>query len=513
MEIKNVRVNEIHWSIGWNASQEANKRLKDKIGETSKYFAQLKVGNATYNWIVDVIGKWRPLGMAPVTDKYFILEKVEEIRQEVFDKLRDDYNLAEKICQVPNYEEYIFYKDNTYGGFDIVITGWGFHNFKKAGPFKETWPPRPAKHATTIAFTIDGERQPQRAFSVVTPQMQKPDVTDDQGVHVFTEYAGMTITVIDDATQQKFTFTTEDQDSVLEFDITPRAGLTIRATADGEPVSHETVGIDYDGQHYEVELFNGEATLTNLSFKSGLSCVVSLRDEQRVEPLSNNTNTVITFDFNTPPPAIENCSITVSATIDGNPIIGETVAIDYAGRHYDLTLDGEGKAVIDQVECTGDTCYASLHDEKSSITPRTNQENLIAFEFFTPAKEPASATLTVLDAQGQPMKNMPFRLTQGEQTVEGVLDDQGTARFIMDTFAIDQPLQAFLNNKNDDPIEFTLEKGEREYVLQENAPKGGNSLISILVGLLVLAALAALVIFALKPGTEELTKIINKNFF
>ena len=58
-----------------------------------------------------------------------------------------------------------------------------------------------------------------------------------------------------------------------------------------------------------------------------------------------------------------------------------------------------------------------------------------------------------------------------------------------------------------------LEEKEKEYVLQENAPKSGSNLISILVFLLILAALAAAIIFGLKPGTEELTKIINKNFF
>ena len=516
MEIKNVRVNEIHWSIGWNASQEANKRLKDKIGETSKYFAQLKVGNATYNWIVDTIGKWRPMGMAPDSDKALILEKAEEIRQEVFDKLPGDDALATKICQVPNYEEYIFYKDNGDDTIDVVITGWGFHNFKKAGPFIETWPPRPIKHTTTIAFVVDGERQPQRPFSIVTPKMQKPDVTDEQGVRSYKEYAGLNITIIDDATQRQFSFTTEDKDQELEFDVTTKTSVIVRATLDGEPLNDETVGLDYNGQHYDVQLVNGEATLSDLSFKSDSSCKATLRGEERSEPLSGNAATIITFDFNTPPPVIDKCSITVMATLDGNPIAGETVSVDYAGQHYDLTLDEEGKASISDIVCTGDTCYASLRDTEHSITPEKDKENIINFELKDPVKEPVIATISVIDAQGQPMKNAQFRLQQGEQLLEGQLDEQGAAQFVMETFAIDQPLQAHITTEDQrqiDPIEFTLEAEEKEYVLQENAPKSGGSIIGFLVFLLILAALAALVIFALKPGTEELTKIINKNFF
>ena len=441
MEIKNVRVNEIHWSIDWNASQEANKRLKDKIGETSKYFAQLKVGNATYNWMVDTIGKWRPMGMAPDSDKAAVMEKAEQIRQEVFDKLPNDDNLARKICQVPNYEEYIFYKDNGDGTLDVVITGWGFHNFKKAGPFVETWPPRPVMHDTTIAFVIDGVRQPQRTFSVVTPKMQKPDVTDEQGVRTYKEYAGVSITVIDDATKRQFTFTTEEKDQVLEFDITTKTSVIVRATLDGQPLSGESMAIDYDGQHHELPLVNGEAVFSDLSFNSGASCTATLRGEQRIEPLSGSTATTLSFEFTTPP-------------------------------------------------------------EEPKEEPKA---------------EPVIATLSVIDAQGQPMKNAQYRLTQGGQTIEGQLNEQGSVQFTKDNFTLDQPLQAHItpeDGRQIEPIDFTLENNENEYVLQENAPKkGGFNLMNLIVALLILAALAALVIFALKPGTEELTRIINKNFF
>ena len=511
MEIKNVRVNEIHWSIGWNASQEANKRLKDKIGETSKYFAQLKVGNATYNWIVDTVGKWRPMGMAPDSDKSLIMEKADEIRQEVFAKLSSDENLAMKICQVPNYEEYIFYKDNDDGTIDVVITGWGFHNFKKAGPFIETWPPRPVMHNTTIAFIVNGERQPQRPFSVVTPKMQKPDVTDEQGVRIFKEYAGLNITLIDDATQRQFTFTTEDHDTELEFDITPKTSITVRATLDGEPLQEGTVGIDYDGQHYDVQITHGEATVSDLLLKSDASCKATLRGEERIEPVSGDAPNVITFEFITPP-VIDKCNITIIATLNGKPITGETVGVNYAGQHYDLTLNDEGKATISDIVCTGDVCQSSFRDSERSITPEKDKENIICFEL----KEAETATITVLNAQGQPMKNAQFRLQQGGQLFEGRLNEQGTASFILDSFTFDQPLQAYITTEDQrqiDPIEFTLEEKEKEYVLQENAPKSGSNLISILVFLLILAALAAAIIFGLKPGTEELTKIINKNFF
>jgi len=243
MELKRVITSEIHWSIGWNASQQANSRLKEKIGDTSNYFAPLKVGNATYNWVVDSVAQWRPMGVASDSEKVLIMQKAEQVKQEVYAKLGSDESLASKICQVPNYEEYIFYKAGDNGEIDIIITGWGFHNFKKAGPFKDTWPPLPKLYSTTIAFVDEGERQPGRIFSIVTSSMEKPDVTDAQGLRVYKEHPGVTLTVVDDITQRRFTFTTADHDTLLEFDVTEQAGEPVKPETPAEPVKPVVINL------------------------------------------------------------------------------------------------------------------------------------------------------------------------------------------------------------------------------------------------------------------------------
>ena len=368
MEIKRVATSEIHWSIGWNASQQANNRLKDVIGDTSRYFAMLKVGNATYNWVVDTVGQWRPMGMAADSEKPLIMEKAEEIKQEVFAKLPNDDALASKICQVPNYEEYIFYRNAEDGSLDVVITGWGFHNFKKAGPFMDTWPPRPKMFTTSIAFVSKGERQSNRPFSIITPKMKKPDVTDAEGLRSFKEYAGLKLTVIDEQTQRQFDFTTGENDTLLEFDVTEE-----------EPV---------------------------------------IEPEPVVEP--------------------------------------------------------------------------------------------------EPEPQPVITSITVLGAQGLPIREAQYKLSQGETAIEGTLDELGATTFPKDTFAPGKPLSLQLTTADQqqmEPIEFALDEKENEYVLQQNAPKDGNRLLEFIALILLLGALAALLIFAFKPGIEELTKLINKNIF
>lgn len=362
MDIKKVATSEIHWSIGWNASQQANNRLREVLGDTSKYFALLKVGNATYNWVVDTAAQWLPMGMAPDSEKALIMERTEAIKQEVYAKLQADDNLAGKICQVPNYDEYIFYRHTADGAIDVVITGWGFHNFKKAGPFKDTWPPRPQMFQTSIAFVANGVRQPNRPFRILTPHMAKPDTTNEEGLRSFREYPGAALSVIDDATGRRFDFVTTNADTLLEFDVTE----------------------------------------------------VPIVEQPPVQPEQ--------------PPM------------------------------------------------------------------------------------PVIVRLTALDAQGMPLRGAAFSLEQGQRHLGGTLDDQGQTHFERDTFMLQQPLQCLitpLGQQKPQPAQFVLDASETDYVLQLKAPAAGSRLLEVLAALLLLATLAALLVFVFQPGIEALTKWIN----
>ncbi len=532
--------------MNWNASQQANKRIKETLGDTSKYFAMLKVGNATYNWTVDSIGRWTPIGAAPSHVLAEILLKVEDIRQEVYAKLAGDQSLADKICQVPNYEEYIFYKESPGGEPEIAITGWGFHNFKQAGSFDTIkWPPLPAKHTTTITFSIDGRPQPGRAFSIVTPKMRKPYTTDTEGKWMHSDFSGRSFNIIDDLTQRQFTLTTADTDQQLDFDVTESVSLTVKATNDGQPISGETVGIDYAGRHYDLPLTNGQGTLPSIPLVSSDMCQATLRGEKRSIQLSNTTPNEISFDFVTPPPVTtgtgpsttpeteepeepveDKCSLTVVATLDGNPICGETVTVIYSGNHYDMVLQADGKATVNDIVCTGENCYAKLpactekgkaHQEAEADKVLVkDEENIITFELQSEAPPAEMVIVTVNDSNGIPMKDASFVLTQGPERIEGKLDDMGTTTFDRKPFITERPVTLSIitaDNRQIDDINFHLDADENQYVLQENSSQEGNRLLEILAAIVLLGGLALLLIYAFLPGISELTKIINKNIF
>jgi len=448
MKIKEVALNEIYWSIkSWNVEQQANDYLKKKLGDTSRYFAKCNVGHGYYSWDTEVIADWKPKNEASTTEEPLIAQKLGEVSTEVHAKLSAEPDLAEHILEIPN-EAYIFYKITPDGQVDIIITGWGFRNFKKTPPVQIKTPPKKPIHPTTIAFAIDDEKLPNRPFTIKASWTQKPNMatTDAEGNFVIKEEEGVSIEVIDQVTQKSFSFVVTNEKSEHIFDLTERTDLTVMATLDGEPLNGETVSIDYAGKHYEETLVDGKALFSAITLRTGEPLKAVLRDETKETILSADNN-VVHFEFVTPEEPVE------------EPVVEEEPPVEEP-----------------------------------------------------PA--PVTARLTVVDAAGQPIKGAAFSLRQGDMACDGQLDDQGSTLFVVDGFMTSQPLTLTLTTDKGpmEPIEFSLDEGETEYLLQENAPKKESRAGEILLAILMLAALAGIA-WLFREGIWELSKIISKNLF
>ena len=443
MKIKEVALNEIYWSIkSWNVEQQANDYLKKKLGDPSRYFAKCNVGHGYYSWDTEVIADWKPKNEASTAEEPLIAQKLGEVSTEVHAKLSAEPDLAEHILEIPN-EAYIFYKITPDGQVDIIITGWGFRNFKKTPPVQIKTPPKKPIHPTTIAFAIDDEKQPNRPFTIKASWTQKPNMatTDEEGNFVIKEEEGVSIDVVDQETQKSFSFVVTNEKSEQVFDITERTDITVVATLDGEPLNGETVTIDYAGKHYEETLVDGKALFSAVTLRSGEPLNARLREETKEAILSADNN-VLHFELVTPeePPVEE-------PPIEDDPV-------------------------------------------------------------------PVTARLTVVDAASQPIKDAAFTLRQGDMVCDGQLDHQGSTLFVVDGFMVSQPLTLTLTTDKGamDPIEFTLDEGETEYLLQENAPEKKSRAGEVLLAILLLAALAGIA-WLFREGIWELTKIIYKNLF
>ncbi len=520
MKIKEVASNEIHWSIKrWNEGKQANDELRKRLGDTAQHFATCNIGHGYYQWNSNIIGQWLPLNNADTTQREKVTQRVEEIRKEVNAKMLNEPDLAEQLLEVPTID-YYYFRTLPDGTIDVLITGWGYRNFRKDPPFRITTPQKKASLPTTLSFVLDGMKLPNRAFTLKAAWTTNPDqkTTDQNGDFTFQEPIGTTLEVVDVLTGKNFNIRVSEAHSTVILDITDKTSLTVRAMQDGQPIIRETVSIDYNGHQYNLPLNNdGTAVLNDLSLVPGQSCTASLRDQQQTIELAKGAENVVTFQFQSTPPSLDRCSLTVEAYSDGQPINNELASVDYANQHYDLTLNN-GRATIDELLMVGlgSACRVSVRGAQQTITPVKGMPNVVRFDFASTPPAPTMARITVIDAKGQPMRGMKYSLQQGTVDASGTLDAQGSSVFVKNPFVIGAPLTAHLitpEGKELQPIEFTLEPQENEYLLQELAGKKRSPWLEILMFLLLLLILALLLVFIFKPGANTLTNLINQSIF
>ena len=360
MKIKSVALNEIHWTIDqWNQGQQANDRLSQKLGPASSYFAKCNVGANFYSWSVDAPGKWTPLSDAPENDAITARQRWEEVKQEVVSKLAPATDLSDKILTVPN-EEYVFYRiDPASGQAEILITGWGFRNFKKAGPHLWGGAVQPeTAHPVDVSFTVEGVAQPGRPFAIIAPKTRNEYVTDAQGVFRIGEKIepGTVINLQDGPTEKEFQLTVEEKRIDYTFDVTLFVTLKVFASLDGNPIEQGDLTVKYGNDNYDLMLSGGKAAI-NLPLREGTPCTVTFGEEQKTEYLTLD-NSTIRFDRVTPKveePVVEEpvqtpANLVKITVIDsaGQPMKSQKIAFRQEGNEQLLQLDENGSVMLNQ---------------------------------------------------------------------------------------------------------------------------------------------------------------------
>ena len=415
MKIKEVALKEIHWSLPtWNAGTQANDRLRQMLGSTlSAQFARCSVGGAFYVWNVDINGKWTPLTNAQPAEEMLARKAWDELKQEVRSRLNNDPDLAEKILTIPN-EEYVFYQIDAAGQVKVLITGWGFTNFKRPviGNQRVEVEDKGA-HPISVAFAIDDEKVPGRDFFIVTPMKNVPHTTDGEGNFSLGKInADTTFEIIDAPTGRKFNILTDRTTTEYTFDVTERINVSIEASHDNQPISGETATIDYHGRTYELTLEAGRAAVA-LALHPGEVCTARFRDAMQQQTM-NQAGHTFRFDSMTPPPP-----------------------------------EPEPEP-----------------EPESELIPEPE-----------PEPEPEKVrdiSIQVIDRNMRPLAKSNITFKQGEKEMNQQLDALGTTWLAKDEFKTGEEMTARIMAPGRvlPPIPFTLDEGETQYVLQEIKPKG-----------------------------------------
>ena len=482
MKIKEVALNEIHWSLPWNAGKQANDRLRQLLGEnTSQYFARCSVGAAFYAWNVDTNARWTPLTKAEPSDEILVRKRLEEIKQEVCTKLGATANMTEKILQVPN-EEYIFYTISEAGQVQVVITGWGFLNFKKPpiDPYKVV-NVTSGSHPVTIAFTIDDEKVPNRDFFIVAQKKNTPHTTDGEGNYPLGKIAPDTaLEFIDGPTGRHFNILTDRTTAEYTFDITERITIRVEASHDNLPISDEEATIEYHGKTYQLMLQNGQAS-ASVAYYPDEPCVARFRDAMQQQVL-NQAGHTFHFDSMTPvapppapePPAEEPAPVMPHLFIQGDKgYIGKEypVTVEYEGTVTSYISDADGIIALPQM-MSGQTMTVTDGYNPGNITTYTlekDQEEYIFHVPYEPVEDARDIKLQYIDLQKRPIAKCGVNFKQSEKERINKLDERGFTYLANETFQPAVPLTSIISHpsRKFPPITFTLDEGETDYLIQE----------------------------------------------
>lgn len=219
-KIKQSALNEIHWKLpGWNQGADANARLQSLLRDASKYFANVNVGPSAVFWN-HPDSDWTCVTTATADERPGIEAAQRRVSQLVQSRAG---KYAEMLLTRPN-EDYIFFRTTPSGTTEILYTGWGYSNYKKAsgGAFRKV-NETAQTHPATVAFTVDGTPVPMRSFEVVLPGGRTNTLaTDAEGRYVFPMVTpGNKATLRDVESGKTFEFVWDKERKEYLFDVTP----------------------------------------------------------------------------------------------------------------------------------------------------------------------------------------------------------------------------------------------------------------------------------------------------
>lgn len=514
--ILKVTKEEINWQLSGsniNAGSQANARIKEYLGDDACFFAPITVTSTGYTWTSQEPG-WMPLASATGIQRDKVESELANLRNRVQQKLSLRPKLAGEILSLPNDDgKYVFFMEEN-EGIRLLIAGWGFSNARR----KVVIPGKNKKDIKSITsarvgFTINGELQPFHRFLITTlGGASKECFTDTEGFyHLGGQKANTKVNLIDSDSQKTISFVIEDGKSDYLFDITRYSNVRVIVSCDESLLENAEINIGYHGNRYtyttdslgEVNItlpfFNGEIieTSTNGIDKRTLcqypETEIKIQLPKPKEEKKNEDDDIITE-----PPVKESRDVSIRCiNQDGNPRYDYPVIVKIGGCTYDYLSDKEGFVRLSP-QGVGTEIKVTDGFENSNSTWHVVDDladNII--ELIVP-EEIATIpdnTLLMIGIDGKLLANRKVILKQGDKTIILNLDDEGTTSFKDGEFERNKEMTAQILSKDNehDPIPFTLDDDEHDYVIQESeitTKTWWHKLLNIILAIILVVAIA-----------------------
>ncbi len=509
MDIKRTSVNDIYQSLKKGQDiQEIYKKLCESLGDNNP-FAKFSIGNGFFVWS-HPSGQWQCLADADGIEQEMVNNAIVELHKEVARKVGE--KTADAIFTVPD-ESYIFY-NNEGSDIKLLYTGWGFKKPVRTvgrpdiGEVEKRMP-------VDICFTFDGERLPNYEFGLQLPKQLKQLHTSPEGLYHFNNLkVGESYFFKDLKTRRDFALVVEEGKSLYEFDVTAYANIEVKATLDGEPLANERLTIDYNGK--TIELATGEMgkTMTQVPLREGTPFNVTMRDNTQNGSLQPEGN-LMTFEFESekpplppvieeeeptpPPPPPQPTFLMPHIRIVGDlGYIGTRypISVEYNGTTTNYISDDNGIVYLPQME-GGQQMRVNDGLNPGNIADYTldcDQDEYIFHVPYVPNDEARDIKVMVRDKDNKPIRCNHIRFQQplpDGNVVERLmqLDAEGNTYFAKTTFQVGPEIETtFIGSEKEyEPIKFTLEENENEYLLQEKGDGGWWYIVLEILAVLAVA--------------------------
>ena len=114
----------------------------------------------------------------------------------------------------------------------------------------------------------------------------------------------------------------------------------------------------------------------------------------------------------------------VKATLDNNPIVGEQLTIQYYGKHYDVSTDANGSAIIQLPLHENELLIANLRDQSQSATILPGVNN-IDFTLETPIEDVFSDIEVSIMEDSKPAIGKSVTIKYAGKQYDGITNEQG----------------------------------------------------------------------------------------
>ena len=433
--IKQINSNAVHWRIkGNNSTSTANEMIAhfQLPADLRSLFASLRVNGRNYEWHHADTG-WQPAGQADEAVRGLIDQKVADSRKRIVHHLAQKGAQAqafgESLVKIPNDEDYVFFRHDEAQGLQILFTGWGFENSLTPTSPKVVITPEKKPQNVKLGFSIDGQMQPGRQFTLAAgnrPQLTQ--TTGSDGYFTVGELnAGTSLQVVDLKTGMSFALEVMAGQENYVSDVTQQAKVQVMLQRDHAPVQTvENVVVSYHGQSQTLQAEPGQSVAATFTWWEGEQATVSALGESETRVLQIGTN-LFTFDVVTPPARVKVHMVHA----DGTPYVGESVQLIYATEQRTLVTDSLGEATLSLPYRQGISCVVitGLGTQQQELKAGFEQ----VFDFREVREEPLTAPVVVrlLQADGQPMAGQNGTADYDGAQHTFTTNAQGEARFVL----------------------------------------------------------------------------------